>query len=149
MVPNYFSGRPQRAKDSSKIDVWGPNENHCPMCFFELWSWLMAWAKQEWLAGQIWPTGCSLGSGGTRIFFFFLWGSSRGQNAYLKGQKSKKLLKMAVFCHFLLGGASGDRSSNWGENALSCPHLVPPLSLGPLPVRVKAPCEFKIVAWTL
>ena len=42
-------------------------------------------------------------SGGTRIFF--LWGASRGQNPFLRGQKSKNLLKMADIDHlFLLRG---------------------------------------------
>ena len=36
-------------------------------------------------------------SGSTRIF---LWGASRGQNAILRGQKSKKLPKMADFGNF-------------------------------------------------
>ena len=40
-----------------------------------------------------------------------LWEASRGQNAILRGQKSKNLPKMAVFDHFFffwLGGAGGE-----------------------------------------
>ena len=39
----------------------------------------------------------------------FLWGASRGKNTFLRGQKSKKLQKMADFGHFFLltgGGQS-------------------------------------------
>ena len=50
-----FSCGPQRAKDSSKIDVWGPNDHHCPVYFYVYWSWQRA--KQAWSAGRIWPTG--------------------------------------------------------------------------------------------
>ena len=46
---------PQRAEDSSKIDVWGPNDHHFPMYFYVYWSWQRA--KQVWSAGRIWPTG--------------------------------------------------------------------------------------------
>ena len=53
-----FPCRPQRAEDSSKIDVWGPNDHHCPMYFYLYWSW--QGAKQVWSAGQIWPMGCHL-----------------------------------------------------------------------------------------
>ena len=65
----------------------------------------------------------------------FLWGASRGQNAFLRGQKSKNLPKMADFNHFLLltGWQVGDRASNWGwgENA-PMPPLMPPLHTPPL-----------------
>ena len=46
---------PQRAEDSSKIDVWGPNDYHFPMYFYVYWSWQRA--KQVWSAGWIWPNG--------------------------------------------------------------------------------------------
>ena len=46
---------PQRAEDSSKIDVWGPNDHHFPMYFYVYWSWQRA--KQVWSAGWIWPNG--------------------------------------------------------------------------------------------
>ena len=39
-------------------------------------------------------------SGGTRFVLFFLGGASRGQNAFLSGQKSENLPKMAAFDHF-------------------------------------------------
>ena len=42
-------------------------------------------------------------SGSTRNF---LWRASRGQNAFLKGQKSKNLPKMADFDHFFSDGRS-------------------------------------------
>ena len=48
----FFCGS-QRAQDSSKIDVWGPNDHHCPMYFYVYWSWQRA--KQVWSAGWIWP----------------------------------------------------------------------------------------------
>ena len=43
----------------------------------------------------------------------FLWGASRGQNAILRGQKSKNLLKIADFDHFFLltGGHVGGGQS--------------------------------------
>ena len=50
-----FSCGPQRAKDSSKIDVWGPNDHNCPMYLFVYWSWQRT--KQVWSVGQIWPKG--------------------------------------------------------------------------------------------
>ena len=50
-----FPCRPQRAEDSSKIDVWGPNDHHFPMYFYVYWSWQRA--KQVWSVGRIWPTG--------------------------------------------------------------------------------------------
>ena len=53
-----LSCRPQRAEDSPKIGVWGPNERHCPMCFYVYWSWQRT--KQVWSVGRIWPTGCQL-----------------------------------------------------------------------------------------
>ena len=59
----------------------------------------------------------------------FLWGRvSRGQNAILRGQKSKNLPKMADFGHFFLlteGGQMGDRASDWGGGQMS--HAPPPL----------------------
>ena len=30
---HYYFGWPRRAEDSSKIDVWGPNDHHCHMYF--------------------------------------------------------------------------------------------------------------------
>ena len=36
-VLNYFPCGPQRAGDSSKIDVRGPNDHHCPMYFYVYW----------------------------------------------------------------------------------------------------------------
>ena len=56
----------------------------------------------------------------------FCGGASRGQNAILRGQKSKNLPKMADFGHFFLltGGASGGTASDWGAFA---PPLMPPL----------------------
>ena len=48
-----FSCGPQRAEDSSKTDVWGPNYYHCPMYFYVYWSWQRV--KQVWSAGRIWP----------------------------------------------------------------------------------------------
>ena len=53
-----FSCGPQSTKDSSKIDVWGPNDHHCSMYFYVYWSWQRA--KQLGSAGRIWPTGCHL-----------------------------------------------------------------------------------------
>ena len=50
-----FSCGPHWAEDSSKIDVWGPNDHHCPMYFYVYWGWQRA--KQVWFAGRIWPTG--------------------------------------------------------------------------------------------
>ena len=46
-----------------------------------------------------------------------LWGASRGQNAYLSGQKSKELPKMADFCHFF--------PSDWGKVGDRAPHAPP------------------------
>ena len=34
-----FSGGPQRAEESSKINGWGLNEHHCCMCFYVFHSW--------------------------------------------------------------------------------------------------------------
>ena len=54
-----------------------------------------------------------------------LWEASRGQNAHLRGQKSKNLPKIADFCHFFPSdwGASGEEPpTNWGAYAPSCPH---------------------------
>ena len=50
-----FSCGPQRAKDSSEIDVWGPIDHHYRMYFYVYWSWQRV--KQAWSAGRIWPTG--------------------------------------------------------------------------------------------
>ena len=47
-------------------------------------------------------------SGNTRNFFV---GASRGQNAILRGEKSKNLLKITDFGHFFLM-TGGDRASN-------------------------------------
>ena len=46
----------------------------------------------------------------------FSWGAARGQNAYLRGQKSKKLPKIADFSHFFfLTGGKWGRASDWGK----------------------------------
>ena len=50
-----FSCGPRKTEDSSKIDVWEPNDHHCPMYFYVYWGWQRA--KQVWSAGRIWPTG--------------------------------------------------------------------------------------------
>ena len=49
----------------------------------------------------------------------FLWGASRGQNAILRGQKSKNLPKMGDFGHFFLltGGKWGAEPPTWGPHA--------------------------------
>ena len=56
---------------------------------------------------------------------FFVEGASKGQNAFLRGQKSKNLPKMADFDHFCLltgGGASGGRTSEGGGGQMpKCP----------------------------
>ena len=43
-----FSSGPRRAEDSSKIDVWEPNDHHCPLYFYVFGSWQRA--KQVWAA---------------------------------------------------------------------------------------------------
>ena len=53
-----FPCGPQRAEDSSRINVWGPNDHHFPMYFYVNWSWQRA--EQVWSAGRIWPTGSHL-----------------------------------------------------------------------------------------
>ena len=67
------------------------------------------------------PRGVPRTSGGTRNV---LWGASRGQNAFLRGQKSKNLPKMADFDNFFAsdwGGKWGGRASNWGEGNTRMP----------------------------
>ena len=54
-VPNYIPSGPWRATTSSKTDAQGPNEH---TCFYVFWNGPSA--THEWLAGQIWPTGCHL-----------------------------------------------------------------------------------------
>ena len=61
----------------------------------------------------------------------FLWGVSRGQNATLRGQKSKKMPKMDDFDNFFFltwgGGQVGEEPPTWeGANA-PIPPLMPPL----------------------
>ena len=60
------------------------------------------------------------------FFFFFFCGGIEGQNEFLRGQKSKNLLKLPDFDHFSsdegANGASveGRASDGWGANA-PCP----------------------------
>ena len=62
--------------------------------------------------------------------FFCGGGASRGQNAILRGQKSKNLPKMADFGHFFLltGGKWGGAEPPTGGHFPPCPPLIPPLS---------------------
>ena len=57
----------------------------------------------------------------------FCVGALRGQNTFLRGQKSKKLSKMTDFCNFFLGGRASD-----GGNTPSCSPLMPGASRAPL-----------------
>ena len=51
----------------------------------------------------------------------FLWGASRGQNAILRGQKSKNLLKMADFGYFFLLTGGAEPPTQWGAFPPPCP----------------------------
>ena len=53
-----------------------------------------------------------------QIFFFFLWGALRGQNAILRGQKSKNGWFLPFFSS---GGASGGQSLRLGGICPPCP----------------------------
>ena len=59
----------------------------------------------------------------------FCGGASRGQNTFLRGQKSKKLPKMADFGHFFfwLGGKWGEKPPTGGKMPPMPPPLMPPL----------------------
>ena len=65
----------------------------------------------------------------------FFVGASRGQNAFLRGQKSKNLPKIADLDHFfiLTGGKWGDRTSNGGGQ-------MPPCSPPPLDAATEDLC---------
>ena len=80
---------------------------------------------------------------------FFLWGASRGQNAILRGQKSKNLPKMADFGHFFLltGGQVGGQSLWLGGICPPCPPLMPPLFVAR--IRSYITYHIKLVLWSL
>ena len=63
-------------------------------------------------------------------FFFFEGGASRGQNAILRGEKSKNLPKMADFGQIFLltGGQVGEAEPPTGGANAPSPPLIPPLS---------------------
>ena len=92
MVPNYFCGRPQRAKDSSKIDVWGPNEHNLSSVF-------------------LWTLKLTNGQGQTRMVgrsalaHRLQFGQWRHQNFFWRGEGhrgGKVCLFVCLFCLFLL-----------------------------------------------
>ena len=49
-----FPGRPRRAKNSSKIDSWGPNKHHCFILYFVYVFWRWPVAINEWKVDWIW-----------------------------------------------------------------------------------------------
>ena len=57
----------------------------------------------------------------------FLWGASRGQNAFLRGQKFKICRKWLILTTFFLGEV-GERASEWGKMP-PMPPLMPSLKI--------------------
>ena len=76
--------------------------------------------------------GCLPCAGGSGDTSNFLWGASRGRNAFQKGQKSENLPKMTDFCHSFLvteGEVRPEPLTGGGGKCPPCMHsMMPPLA---------------------